>query len=74
MAYSRENLLKRIIEVQETYLREKKEGVSVTHVYNNYIYPKYLISRATFYKYLAINAKKEIKELRIQKNIGSETI
>lgn len=63
MAYTRKNLLKRIIDIQNLYLKKKKDGVTVTHVFENHIYPIYRISRATFYKYLATNAKKELHDM-----------
>ncbi len=63
MAYNRQNLLIRIIEIQEIYLEHQKKGISCRWIYVNIIYPKYRISVASLYRYLATNAKKELKEL-----------
>lgn len=63
MAYNKRNYLQRIIDIQNVYLEHCANGVSGEYVYIRYIRPVYFISRATFYKYLGINAKKLIKEL-----------
>ena len=63
MGYNRRNLLIKILEVQSIYLEHSKRGVTGKWIFNELIYPKYKISRATFYNYLATNAKKELKEL-----------
>lgn len=66
MAYNRLNILKRILEIQGIVLSYKNRGISQEWIYNNDIYPKYLISRTTFYSYLACNARAEIKKLKQQ--------
>ena len=63
MAYNRENLLKRMIDVQEIYLHWQEMGLNATKIYDEHIKPTYHISRATFYNYLGTNAKKELKDL-----------
>ena len=63
MAYNRKNILKRIIEIQNLTLEQTKRGVTQEWTYCNLIFPTYLISRATYYRYLGINAKKELKEI-----------
>lgn len=62
------NLLLRMIEVQTLVLQYQKEGHYQRWIYKNIIYPKYLISIATYYRFLATNAKKELKELQALKN------
>jgi hypothetical protein len=62
MAYSNQNRLKRIKDIQDIYLLHKKEGVTTRYVYKAHIYPVYKISMATFYNYLSTNAKKELKQ------------
>ena len=62
MARTNTNLLKRIIEVQNITLENKKRGKTQEWTYNEIIYPRFFISKATFYVYLARNAKKELKE------------
>lgn len=61
MAYNRKNYYKRIIEIQNITLEHTQKGVTQEWVYNNIIYPKYFISRATYYRYLSTNAKHAIK-------------
>ena len=67
MAYDKRNLLLKIIEIQELVLREKKRGVSQRWIYRNHIKERYFISEAAFEKYLARNAKKELKDLDKQR-------
>lgn len=62
MAYNNINLLKRIIEIQNIYLKENGNGKTGIWIFNNIIYPNYHISKSTFDSYLARNAKKELKE------------
>ena len=61
MAYNNRNLLVKIVEIQNIYLQHKEEGVTGEFIYHKIIRPNYFISRATFYKYLRRNAKKELR-------------
>ncbi len=63
MAYTRKNILKRILRVQEIYLSNKDRGLSNKYIFENYIKDQYAVSIGTFYKYLSINARKELKEI-----------
>lgn len=63
MGYNRRNILKRIIEVQNITLEHTKRGSTQKWVYENIIYPRFLISIATYNNYLAVNAKAELKKL-----------
>lgn len=63
MGYNRRNILKRIIEVQNITLEHTKRGVTQKWVYENVVYPRFLISPATYYNYLAVNAKAELKKM-----------
>ena len=63
MGYNKRNLLIKIIEVQTIYVEHSKRGATGKWIFNELIYPKYKISRSTFYNYLGTNAKKELKEL-----------
>ena len=54
-------MLKKIIEIQEVTLREKRHGASQQWVYEHVIKDHYFISYSTFNRYLARNAKAEIK-------------
>ena len=63
MAYNRRNLLNRILEIQEIYLKYKLEGVTTRFIFDNHIHTQYRISYTTFNTYLGVNAKRELKEL-----------
>ncbi len=63
MAYNKKNLLSKIIEIQEITLRFKKKGLTQKAIFRNEIENQYMISFSTYCKYLATNAKKELKEL-----------
>lgn len=63
MARTSINFLKRVVEVQNITLENKRRGKTQEWTYNEIIYPRFFISKATFYAYLARNAKKELKEL-----------
>lgn len=66
MAYTRQNLLQRMIDIQELYKQhsQRHRGSSTDKwIYENLVFPTYRISRATFYDYLATNAKKELNDL-----------
>ena len=63
MAYSKRNLLNKIIEIQMIVLRELKRGTSQKFAYENYVREQYHISYSTFNNYLARNAKKELADL-----------
>jgi len=64
MAYTRKNLLERIIDIQNIYLHYKDVGLTPTKIFTEHIKPTYRISRATYYNYLGTNAKKELKDLK----------
>ena len=63
MGYNRRNILKRIIEVQNITLEHTKCGSTQKWVYENIIYPRFLISIANYNNYLAVNAKAELKKM-----------
>jgi hypothetical protein len=63
MAYNRENLLRKIIEIQDIVLEHKGRGVTQIWVYENIIKDRYHISVATFNNFLATPAKAELKQL-----------
>ena len=69
MAYNRKNVLNRIIDIQNITLEHTSRGVTQEWVFKNKIKPIFHISRATYYQYLATNAKAELKQLKnIEKN------
>jgi hypothetical protein len=67
MAYNRENYLKRVLMVQEIYNEHHSKGVNNEYIFKHYIEPIFLISIATFYNYLAVNAKRDIKKINTNK-------
>jgi hypothetical protein len=62
MAYNRRNKLKQVKAVLEVYNREKKDGISTQYVFRTFIEPRFHISCATLYNYLAMPVNKLIKE------------
>lgn len=60
MAYNRINLLRRIIRVQDITFGYTQHGVSQEYIYRVYIAKDFNISRRTYYRYLGINAKREL--------------
>ncbi len=63
MAYNRENLLRRIIEVQDIVLEHRKHDTPQIRIYEKHIKDKFHISYSCFNEWISINAKKELKEL-----------
>lgn len=63
MAYHKANFLQKVLEVQNVFLEHKKEDVYTRTIYKTIIRPRFLISLSTFYSYMAINAKKELRKL-----------
>lgn len=62
--YSNENLLRKIINIQNIVINEQQRGyLNQKEIYYQIIYPQYLISFRTFYNYLSRNAKKELEDL-----------
>lgn len=50
-------------DIQEITLEHTKRGVTQEWVYQNVIYPKYRISRTTYYSYLSTPARRELKKI-----------
>ncbi len=63
MAYNKRNLLEKMVQIQEITLEHTRRGVKQEWVYINVIYPQFKVSRGTYYKYLAHNAKAELKRM-----------
>lgn len=63
MASNRCFFLKRVILVQQITLQYKDRGATQKWIYENVIRDQFFISKSTYDNYLAINAKREIKEL-----------
>lgn len=60
----RRNYLLKVLKVQEVYLEHKQEGVTDVHVFRTYIEEQFFICERTFRKYLGINAKRELKQIK----------
>jgi len=63
MAYNNKNKLIRVKQIQDAYLLHKKDGVSTRYVYKTFIWPRWNISISSLYNYLAINVRKEMRQL-----------
>jgi hypothetical protein len=63
MAYNRRNLYLKIIEIQDIVLRGQRRGDSQKEIYYKEIERVYFISMRTFYSYLDVNARAELKKL-----------
>jgi hypothetical protein len=69
MAYNRENFLKGVLIVQDIYLQHSDSGLNNREIFKRYVNPSYPMTERTFYEYLAINARKELKELQEVKRL-----
>lgn len=66
MAYTRKNLLQRMIDIQAIYMdhsKHHKGGCTDRYIYRELVFPVYRISERTFYDYLNTNAKKELNDI-----------
>jgi hypothetical protein len=70
MAYSKNNRLQRIVDIQETTLRLTQIGVTQERVFTDHIEKQYRISRRCYYYYLSVNAKNELKKMEATKQLA----
>jgi len=63
MAYTKENKLRRIIDVQNHFKKCYRPGMNIEWIFYNEIYPVFKISRRSFYKWLKIPAENELNQL-----------
>ena len=63
MAYNRKNILTRMVKIQEITLEHTRRGVSQEWVYRELIFPRFGISKRTYYSYLGTSAKSELRKL-----------
>ena len=64
MAYNRENLLKRIIEVQDIVLEYKQKDVPQKRIFEKHIMNRYHISYSTFNEWLGTpSPRTQLKKL-----------
>lgn len=67
MAYTRENILKRILKIQEIALHHRKQGLFFKEIFHLHIEHQFHICKRTFDSYLGTNARKELRELNEKK-------
>ena len=67
MAYNRENLLRKIIQVQKIVLEHQKKGVPQTEIFRRHIRDRYLVSYSTFNNWIGTPAYAELERLRERK-------
>lgn len=56
------NKLMKICRVQEVTFGLQQRGFTKEHIYSNFIFPVYFISRRTYDKYMAENAERILQE------------
>ncbi|MCD7972506.1 MAG: hypothetical protein LUG18_07535 [Candidatus Azobacteroides sp.] len=71
--YNKKNKYKKIIRVQEEYMKYINSGYTTIYIYKNFIYPQFLISKATFYNYLAVPAQRDLKRIEKKKDDEEES-
>lgn len=57
------NFYTKVQAMQAEYMKHRNSGHSEIYVYRKFIYPRFFISRSTFYNWLAINPRKELERL-----------
>ena len=67
--YNKNRLLV-VLQVQDEFLKHADSGRSTAYIYRTHIYPQFLISRVTFYRYLTIPAKRELLKMGYEENDG----
>lgn len=69
MPYNKINYLQKVVAVNEIFIKYAAKGLSNEYIYNNYIKSVFFISRTTFYNYLSIPYKKELKQIETQNHL-----
>ena len=67
MAFNKKNFYLKVLQIQKIALDYQEKGASKEWIYKNMIEPNYYISQRSFYLYLTINARKEIKLVESRK-------
>ena len=49
--------------MQEEYLAHDNSGRTEMYIFRTFIYPRFYISRSTFYRWLTINPRRELAKL-----------
>ena len=61
MGYNKKNFYLKVLEIQETHKQHSQKGATNVWIYRNLIAPNYFISLKTYYNYLGINARRELR-------------
>jgi bifunctional N-acetylglucosamine-1-phosphate-uridyltransferase/glucosamine-1-phosphate-acetyltransferase GlmU-like protein len=72
MAYTRENLLTKVLEIQIIVLHHRKQELFFKEIFHKHIEKQYHISKRTFDTYLGINARKQLRELQEKKQNNNQ--
>lgn len=67
MAYTKENFLTKVLEIQTIVLHHRKQELFFKEIFHKHIEKQYHISKRTFDTYLGINARKQLREMREKK-------
>jgi len=67
MAYNRENLLKRIIKMQNIVLKHRKNDTPYKRIFEKHIKDQFDISYSTFNEWNGTNAKLQLEKLLAEK-------
>lgn len=62
--YNPRNKLERIVVIQNITLEHTARGATQEWIYANLIFPTWFISKRTYYKYLSINARRELRNVK----------
>lgn len=63
MAYNKKNYLLKVKAICELYAQMHHPDTPMASTYRKVIYPCFYISLGTFYRYLSINYKQELRDL-----------
>ena len=63
VTYNPRNYYTKVAAMQEEYLAHGNSGRTELYIYRTFIYPRFYISRSTFYRWLTINPSRELAKL-----------
>lgn len=72
MAYTKENFLTKVLEIQTIVLHHRKQELFFKEIFHKHIEKQYHISKRTFDNYLGINARKQLRELQEKKQDNNQ--
>jgi len=65
MAFNKKNFLMKVLVIQQITIDHQAKGVTKEWIYENIIFHNYFISRGTYFNYLTVNARKQLRELGV---------